>query len=812
MSDARTPAELDFERRALEILEASFDLDGAARDAFVSRACAGDEGLARRVWRMIGYSEHDGGAVHTGARGWLFDDAVIPERIGHFRIVREIGRGGMGVVLEGVRDDGLFDQRVAIKLVRGNVSAFDAAERFAMERRILARLESPGIARIIDGGSHDGQPWLAMELIDGGSITGHAQDLGAALPERLRLFRAACEALRFAHTRLVVHGDIKPSNIMVERSGAVKLVDFGIARLIGEAAGEGGKSEGVTRGYAAPERRAGGAPSVAADVFGLGAVLHELLTGQVPGADAVALRPSAVAGRPGAGAGAGTAPKRIAGDLDAIVGRATAEDPADRYPDVAALIDDLDRYEGHRPVAARSAGTMLRAAKFVRRHALGFSVTALVTAVLAVTTIVSTIQYRRAEAARAEADRRFVEVRDVSRFMLFDLYDRLADVPGTVEARLRLAAAAQRYFDRLDALPDAPDDVRFDTARGYRRLAIVQGVPGGASIGRPDLATASLARADTLLRQLLTERPGDADLLAELGWVTANRWTLLPDGDAARAANAQARRYFDAALAKRPALVSAQLGRLTTVKDEAYDLIWSTDHPADALPLLRRALDELRTLEVPLDRAEDVAALEAQLLARLGDATYYAGDIPGSLVPYRASEAIIRRQLARRRSLVWLNRLGEAAYNIAGSLGDSGRPGEALVVTQDGIDAMQAVLALGPDDGIEKRLVVLLGEKALVLQKLGRPAEAVAASQEGVTLRERRLAALPGDWQRQRDLAVILKSHADLLQSAGRGAEACAAARRSLEQWRAIDRRGLGARDARADLPQAQDLAVKLCR
>jgi tetratricopeptide (TPR) repeat protein len=804
MARSKTESRIAFEARALAVLEDCLDLDAGARDAHVARACGDDAALAAHVRRMIAQNARDTAPLNTDTRIKLFDDdTAIPDRIGRFRITREIGRGGMGIVLEGSRDDGLFDQRVAIKLMRGSVSALDALERFTLERRILGRLESPGIARIIDGGTHDEHPYLVMELIDGVSIIDHVRATDATVAERLRLFRAACDAVRFAHQKLVVHGDIKPSNIMVEAGGTVKLVDFGIARLIDDRSDEAMPGDGLTRGYAAPERRAGQPPSVAADVFALGGVLYELLTDAIPPADGAALQPSAAV----------TDGRRFRGDVDAIAARATALDPAERYPDVAALIDDLDRYRDHQPVAARPAGWPLRSRKFVRRHIWGLSIAAGIALILVATALVSTIEYRRAEVARTEADRRFVEVRSLARFMLFDLYDRLADTPGTAPTRLKLAEAAEHYLDRLSSVPNPPFDLRMDMARAYRKLAVVEGVSGTSSIGRPDLALRSLARSEALLRAIVAERPRDAMALTELGWVLVNRWSVLPDNANSAGRSRSARTEFDAALAIAPGNGDAMLGRLTTIRNEAYDLIWSANRPRDAIPLLKHALADLAGASFRAGQRNEARALAVQLLARLGDATYYAGDAKGALEPYEKSLAVVREELARRRTVPWLHRFGEATFNVAGTLGDiKGRNADALAITREGIDAMETVLASGPDDGFQKLLLILLGEESILLSNMNRVDEAIESSRRGLAIRERRAAAVPGEWQRRRDLAIGLIAEARLLAGAKRRGDACTSARRAIAIFEdSARRRTIGEFDLTRTLPDVRALAVTVC-
>jgi serine/threonine-protein kinase len=426
--------------------------------------------------------------------------------------------------------------------------------------------------------------------------------------------------------------------------------------------------------------------------------------------------------------------------------------------------------------------------------------------------VVATFGYVRAEQQRAEAERRFDEVRQLSRYMLFDLYDELADSPGTLPSRVRLAETARRYLEQLQRVPDAPPDLRLDIARGWRRLAMVEGVSGVSSLGRPEKAREALARAETEARAILAADPRNAGALAEMGWISFGRWTLLGSSEESARIAVEAERWFTQALAAAPGLQEARLGLLNARRARAYDLIWA-NHPREAVPLLQATLAELRAARLGGPLARDARALEAALLLRLGDAVYYAGDIPGSLRSYREADAISQAELARRPSIVWTDRLGEAKFNISGTLAElDGQHEAALSEARAGVVAIERALAFGPDVNLERRLTFLYGQEAIVLESLGRRPEALAVSERGITLRRRRLELAPGDPQNRRAYAVPMVNHARLLASLGRRADACTAVRGALEQWAILRRNGeLGQRDAAVDVRQAETAAGRYC-
>lgn len=771
--------------------------DPAARAAFVAEACAGDAALKARVEELLAL---EGTAIRlTPTESFVRPLTVIdaiPARIGPFKVMGEIARGGMGAVVRAERDDGMFQQTVAIKLIRSDLASERARARFTEERRILARLRHPGIVRILDGGEVGGRPWLAMDLVDGRPVT---EALGNAdEATRLTAFEAVCEAVSYAHRNLVIHADIKPGNVLMSADGRVHLLDFGIARLIvGIDGAEAGDPYPLTKGYAAPERGVGIPPTIPSDVFSLGMLLLAMLGCDLPQDDADHV--------PGTRLPAG----QLTGDLAAVAARALAERPEDRYPDVAALLDDIRRHRAFEPVLARrDADWRYVAGRFARRHRRPLALAALAVLLLAGTAVVSTVSYVRAERARAEADKRFVELRGLAQFMLTELSDRLSDAPGTVAARERIADVAGTYLDRLRAVPDAPLDLRLDTARGYYRLAKLQGLSGVANLGRPDVAARSLDRAEAVLAQV----PSYADKLALQGDLAIARWTLA-SGTKGPEWTMKAASFYGDALALDPDRKDALLGQLVVARNRGFDLT-TADRPDEALPVLRAGLTKLRATAWPEALRRDAKLLEVGYLARIGDAIYYDGDIPGALPPYRESEALIRAELAKTPSLQWEEKLGEAAWNISGTLGDiPGHQAEALAVAERGVAEMQRTLSFGPDAAIETRLLILYGQQALLLGLLGRPSEAAEASQKSIALRRRRLAASPQDVTRRRDLAVALAAHSDVLAKMGQSTAACLAAREGSNLLEGLRSAGdLAQKDIRSDIPKLEQAAKRQCR
>ena len=433
------------QRRAFEVAEAAFDIAAPAeREAFLRLACGDDDALRRAVDALVSADAASHALLDGGVEGLLPSPPPL-EILGAYRVTGELGRGGMGVVYAAERADGAFEQRVAVKVVHElGPRAARTAERFDQERRVLARLRHPGIVQLLGGGlTDDGRPYVLMEYVDGVPITEAAARLG--LRERLELVLQVCDAVAHAHRMLVVHRDLKPSNILVETTpeGALRarLLDFGIAKALDDRdLGLTQTAAPMTPAYASPEQVAGGPVTAAADVYALGVLLYELLTGQRPYAfgtrslaeiarvvcDATPTRPSAAsrttapagARKPDAGSGPDDAPDADAphvaiapvpsaalrGDLDAIVMQALRKEPERRYATAAELAADLRRHLAHQPVLARGDSPAYLAGRFVRRHRAVTAAAALALLALVGGSVAVALQARQTalEAERAQ--------------------------------------------------------------------------------------------------------------------------------------------------------------------------------------------------------------------------------------------------------------------------------------------------------------------------------------------------------------------------------------------------------------------------
>jgi eukaryotic-like serine/threonine-protein kinase len=447
----------------------ALDLDPDRRDAFLASMARRDPRLAADVERLLRASDDHDPQIDFSrwvAQAWRTlaaaksdaPEPTIPEgtHFGPYRLVREIARGGMATVYLAERDDGAFEQQVALKVLPLAYADREAQQRLHRERRILARLQHSSICRLLDGGADQwGRPFLVMELVDGAAIDAYCHANRLAIDQRIRLVVAVAQAVAFAHRSLIVHGDLKPSNILVTAQGRVTLLDFGIARLLDPGEVEGTTARRLmTPGWASPEQLRGDPLSTASDVFQLGLLLRMLLVG-----------------RPADDAGGGSG--RLRGDLNTIVSKALEADPAARYHSATALADDLERHLDGRPILARAQTLPYRTSRFVRRHRVGAAVGAL--AAVAVTAGALTAAYQSVVAGRerAAAQHAAAQAARVSDFLVevFEVSAPERALGSAITARELLDRGVQR-IDQLDAEPALKASLLQTMGRAYRSHGI----------------------------------------------------------------------------------------------------------------------------------------------------------------------------------------------------------------------------------------------------------------------------------------------------------------------------------------------------
>ncbi len=722
--------------------------------------------------RLVKLAEEDAG-VAAEVRALLSADrqsSQVPDRIelageepplvagatvGPYRVLAELGRGGMGIVYRGERADGAFERQVAIKVALPELVSPALGLRFAEERRILATLDHPGIAGLLDAGTtDDGGLFLVLDLVEGERLDIWART--QPLQARLELFVAICDAVDHAHRNLVLHRDLKPANILVTDRGQPKLLDFGIARLLAEdGAGQGTAATAamgeatrlgfrpLTPEYASPEQLRGEPLSTAADVFALGVLLCEIVSGSRPYEMSPPTSPEERARRIEA-----MPPPRtpgVARDLDAIIGQALAPLAADRYPSAAALGTELRAFLDGRPITARPATLADRAGKFVRRHRLAVAVAGAFVAVLLGATAFSLRQAAIATREKELAERRFVDLRALANSLLFEIHGAVRDLNGATQARELIVRRALEYLERLAPLSATAANAGLDpglsreVAAGYEEVAEIQGaLVQGSSLGQVTTAQATIGRA-LFLREALAGR-------AEALWEDRLAYATTLDKAAALALGSG--RYAEALpLAERQVAWARQLngerpsdiGALDALAaaSERMGAVRSTLASDEGQQLLGAAVELRRRLLAAEPTSADRRGDLARSLRLLAGRSLMADQEKEAEEQLREAVEIQEALLAQSpESVRARSELTKSLINL-GSVLSAGRPREAILPLSR---AGELATAAGEADPANVNLVSLRmsieGELAVAYIELGEFATALAHQQRHVALVE----------------------------------------------------------------------------
>ena len=513
-------------KKVKSIVELAVDLAPDRRAAFLDERCAEDVTLRTEVESLLAADNTNAqlleGNFSTAVFGSDGPDALIGKQIGHYKITAEIGAGGMGSVYLAQRADGAFEQKAAIKLIKRGMDSDAIQKRFINERQILASLEHPNIAHLIDGGTtSDALPFFVMEYIEGETILDYATKKDLDLEARLELFRKVCSAVSYAHQNLVIHRDLKPSNILVTNDGTPKLLDFGIAKLLKSDTSNEQSTKNIifTPEYASPEQVRSEKLTTATDIYSLGVILYELLTGNRPYdtndkslgdilrsiCETEPERPSSVVSRPRSGQhGTGQNNKQtdprskkqaLLGDLDNIILKALRKEPERRYSSVEQFSEDIRLHLAGLPVMAITDTWGYRATKFVGRN----KVPTVAAAVFLVTILggssATLYQARIAQRERLRAEQRFNDVRTLANSFLFEFHDAIQPLSGSTPARKLVVSRALEYLDKLAV--EATDDVALQRELGtaYERIGKIQGNSYFPNLGETDGAMTSYHRS-----------------------------------------------------------------------------------------------------------------------------------------------------------------------------------------------------------------------------------------------------------------------------------------------------------------------------
>jgi serine/threonine protein kinase/tetratricopeptide (TPR) repeat protein len=701
-------------RRIDDLFQEAADMAPEDRAAFLEREAAGDEDLRKTVSAML--EGLTGNLIAPAIEAAIIEfkgPGVLPDsfegqRVGAYQVFECIGKGGMGTVYRATRAEAGFEQKVAMKILHPGIAGGRLAHRFYAERRILSSLEHPHIARLIDGGEHDGLPYLVMEYADGVPVHHYCRDQRLDTQQKLELFRKICQAVQHAHQRLIVHSDLKPSNILVLADGTPKLLDFGIAKLLDPAVLDDGPLtetgwRPMTPEFASPEQIRGEAITVASDVYSLGVILFLLLTGDRPyqlknhsAAEVEQIIGTAPVPVPSTMVKEDTRLRRLLqGDLDNILLMALRKEPERRYQSVEQFSEDIRRHLAGQTVIARPDTVTYRVQKFVRRNRLAVVLTAALVVTAGVGGFLTIREGRRAQ-------NRFREVRALSMKVLTDFDAEARKLAGNQKLRQVMVDESLRYLDSLAAEASGDATLQQELALAYHRIADIQGYARISNLGRRDLAMLYHQKGLAIEEELRRRHGDNPELLKSM----AIGYARLSDVYARAGKPAEA----DEVLEKAVALAKP---------DDPSTFVPTRIQMARRRAMVGDNVASLRYLEEAQGPADAWGELSYRMLLRVerSETLQLMGRPEASLAAAREGLAIADKNrdknagdvmFARRESFLW--------SHVAAALGSPGVI--SLGRWCEAIPHKEKALAMRPYDSTEGPLKAGLGLELLQTQAL----------------------------------------------------------------------------------------------
>jgi tetratricopeptide (TPR) repeat protein len=690
------------------------DLPRAERERILTERGASTE-VRAEIESLLSYDSPSAGSltrrVSDAAQEALrWSDGPLSRCCGPYRLVRLLGRGGMGAVYLGERRDGEIEQRVAIKLLRADADRPSWRDRFLKERQLLAYLNHASIARLLDAGHTEvGQPYLVMEYVDGVAIDDYVARLD--VNARLKLFLLVCDGVSHAHQQLIIHRDLKPSNILVDSSGQPKLLDFGIAKLLDAVTGEARTVERLlTPEYASPEQLQGGVQTTATDIYSLGAVLYRLLTGRSPRDPDVStaaqelIRPSRLN-------------SALPRDIDHILRKALRHEPSERYTSVSAFADDIRALLESRPVQARAADVWYRSRKFVRRYR---------PAVAAATITIVGLLFGLNVAAhqRVKAQTRSQQVRQLAtRVLALDAVAR--DMHNPPKGMHEIVAISKEHLETLVAEAHTDQNLALEVVDAWSLLARAQGISTAASAEQRADAEVSLQKAAVLVEPVLRRNPHHRHALLTAARISHDRM-IVAENDRRRSDAVARARQAAGYLERLLELGSLSAGESETASELFYNIALSQKNMhllEDGIRFARRAIETSRSLPT--------AQLRLSLaLSMLADLLRFTGDLDGALAAIREARVTldkVRFRTSVERRSAWCRVLGREGKILGQPDGISfARSDEAIVVLQKTFDLLEEWTQSDQDDAWSRLLFISVGREFGAVLTLREPGKAAA--------------------------------------------------------------------------------------
>jgi non-specific serine/threonine protein kinase/serine/threonine-protein kinase len=805
-----------------DLFHAALDLPDAERASFLDRTCS-NPSLRAEVESLLASHQKAGELLEThalhlpsvqGENGE--EDSRTGNLVGPYRLIARIGQGGMGSVYRAIRVDDHYLKQVAIKLLRPGLGSEHYLRRFKNERQIMASLDHPNIARLLDGGATlEGLPYFVLEYIEGRPIDEYCDSRRLSMIGRLQLFRAVCSAVQYAHQHLVVHRDLKPGNILITEDGVPKLLDFGIAKLLDPelflqtAELTATAIKPMTPEYASPEQVRGEPITTASDVYSLGVLLYRLLTGHAPyrlrglplsemarivseteptrpslaidrieqdsrpGGETITLTPELVSSM--RDAHPESLRRRLSGDLDNIVMKALRKEPERRYTSVEKLSEDIGRHLDGLPVCARKDTIRYRTSKFVRRNKVGVFAAALILLTLVGGIISTSYEAHVARSERARAEQRFNDVRKLANSMIFGLDDSIRDLPGAVPARKLLVNSAAQYLDKLAREAKGDLSLQRELAAAYERLGDVQGNPVRSNIGDTPGALQSYRKAVAIREALADANPRNAEeqyALAESHRLLA--FLLADAGDLADALDHT----------RRAQTITEQLTKdnpsdekIAQEMADAYKLMGDVEggngpsanlgDVESALQSYEKALAIVERLVKAHPTDSALQAAMARIVIRTGDDLLKSGKRPDALRRYESALGIFHSLSASPDSM-YSREIAVTNFRLGDAHAMDGDWMEALAAYRRSLERVQAAAASDPDDALARAdLAESYGAVGRALANTGRVEQGLEFLRRGLTLAGAEVARDPKHAELSRVLAFVHLWNGQVLDASG---------------------------------------------